>query len=817
MVSVSDPSFGGWGADAVALAPGTRLNQYVVESVLGRGGMGVVHAGHDARLDRPVAIKILSHGADAGAVARLRREAAVMAALSHPNVVEVFDFGECDAGPFVVMELLHGRTLRQWLADESRSAPEIVAAFVQAGRGLEAAHARGIVHGDFKPANVMRVESGEPGRVKVLDFGLAVPLSGGPPTVPEAVRGTSRMRGGAGTPRYAAPEQLRGASSSFASDQFSFCVALFESLCGHVPYPGATASERRTSMISGRIAPLAAAVSPALEVALRRGLALDPKRRHRSMAALLSAIADRPHPGRWVAGAAVLALGAFAVWPADEAPCADGTARMEEAWTQARGRFTGRPEVVTKAASVDAYARSWLGARAQLCALRAQEPTRFERGAACLERLATALERVAGQLEQVAREGQPMPSNLLGDLRDPIECVSLETTGANDPVLRDELSALQVRATAADQDGIVDAQEQGDLVREVGTLLRRARQLGDGGAQAALLRLQGTLEYRRGDYTDAERTLEAAYFVAELADDTSMQLLVCEALILLLVVVNEEPHRVATWVTRAQALAEVIGTDNVRGRAAWLDATGARAEGRLEDAMMSLTKAIDWLHSDSETRLIAYTQLGELAMQTGDASRARSALRAALQLAEREWGEAHPLLAQPLNALASVEMAEGNTAAGMALITRAIEVVPESDALFRAYLRANLGNGMRALGQLDAALEVLVSVRAVFEAQLGANNLQTVRASIDWIDTLAALDRTQEARAETELLLGMPGLQDEERASLLWTRALLSDDPRPDLESILELPGVPPSMKAAVGESLAELAHDAPGSAVDER
>lgn len=805
MLPPSTPSFGGWGADSVALAPGTKLKHYVVESVLGRGGMGVVHAGHDTRLNRPVAIKILAQSTAPGAVARLRREAAVMAQLSHANVVEVFDFGECDSGPFVVMELLHGRTLRHWLDEEQRSADEIVSAYVQAGRGLAAAHARGIVHRDFKPANVMRTGDGDQARVKVLDFGLATPLAGGN-TPSEGASGSPRTLDGGGTPRYAAPEQFSGAPATILSDQFSFCVALFESLCGRVPYPGSTMSERRTAMLSGRMEALAAKVSPEIEAALRRGLELDPRRRHRSMGALLSALAVRPRARRFVGGAVLLSLSAFAVWPSPEAPCADGSARMRQAWTPGREELTGRPELVTKAAAIDAYAESWLGARARLCALRREEPTRFERGAACLERLATVLERVSGQLDQVATQVEPMPSNLLGELRDPTECVALRTKGANDPVLRDELSELQARAAAADQDGFIDPQELQDVTDEVGTLLRRARQLGDGSAQAALLRLQGTLEYLRGDYAASERTLEAAYFVADLADDASMQLHVCEGLILLLALLGEEPDRVGSWVTRARTAAEQIGTDNVLGRAAWLEAIGARVEGRLEDAMASSTRAIEWLHSDSETRLLVYTQLGEVAMQTGDGGRARIALAAALELAERELGDTHPSLAAPLNALASVEMAEGNVEDGLALISRAIEVLPESKGLLRAYLQANLANGIRELGQLDAALEGLASARAVFEAELGLNNPQTIRVARDWIETLAALGHEDEAGDEAERLLGTPGLANDEVAGILQTRAFLAEDPRPYLNRILELEDVHPLTKSEARAQLSEFA-----------
>lgn len=804
MVPPSAPSFGGWGADAAVLAPGTALNLYVIEAPLGRGGMGVVYAGHDARLDRPVAIKVLSHRASPRAVVRLRQEAAALAQFSHPNVVEVFDFGECEAGPFLVMERLHGRTLGEWLAEGPRSAGETVRAYVQAGQGLAEAHANGIVHRDFKPANVMWSEEGEQGRVKVLDFGLSAQLARGT-TDPEGTRGSWRLREGEGTPRYAAPEQLGGSAATVASDQFSFCVALFESLCGHVPYAGSTPSERRTAMLSGRIEPLTADVSPEVEAALARGLQLDPRRRHRSMLALLSELEPRPRARALWVGVAVASLGVLAGWPRPEAACADGTARMDQAWWGHRDRFVGRPEVVTKAARVDEFVEYWLEARSQLCALRDQERSRFEQASACLERQASAVERVSSRLQHVTSASEPMPSNLLGDLRDPSECVALRATGASDPVLRDELGALQARAELAEIDGFIDPAEFEDVSARMGTLLGRARQLGDAGSQAAILRLQATFEYLRGDYAAAERTFEAAYFVADLADDASMKLHVCEGLILLLVLLDEDPHRVDYWAAQARRAAGSIATDNVRGRAAWLEAIGARANGRLEDAMTLATAAVEWLHSDDETRLLAYNQLGEVAMLSGDGTRARAALDAAVDLAERELGDSHPYLAQPINALASVEMAEGNVEAGMKLIARAIEVTPESKAVPRAFLRANLGNGMRELGRFDAALEELTSARTVFEAEFGPNNPRTIRLAIDGVDTLIELGRVEEAREEIAMLLLTPGLRDNELASILWTQASLAEDPRPDLDRILELEGVDPSMTAATRTWLAEV------------
>jgi predicted Ser/Thr protein kinase len=191
-----------------------RLGRYLVLRVLGEGGMGVVFSAYDEELDRRVAIKVLSTRAAGGTSgrARIRREAQAMARLSHPSVITVHDVGEVDGDVFVAMELVDGETLGAWLARERPKWRRVLEVFAEAGRGLAAAHAAGLVHRDFKPDNVML---GRDGRVRVMDFGLArgsaaedEPSPGGDAEVARGVD-LRLTRSGAvmGTPLYMAPEQ----------------------------------------------------------------------------------------------------------------------------------------------------------------------------------------------------------------------------------------------------------------------------------------------------------------------------------------------------------------------------------------------------------------------------------------------------------------------------------------------------------------------------------------------------------------------------------------------------------------------------------
>src|SRR5919109_1726440 len=201
------------------IAPRTRLGPYEVIAPLAAGGMGEIYRARDARLDRDVAVKVLPAllWANAPALARFEREAKAVAALSHPNILSIFDFGVADGVAYAVTELLEGETLREHLADGPIPPRKAIDYAVQIASGLAAAHDKGIVHRDLKPENLFLTKDG---RIKILDFGLAKLVSQTRASDP----GTPTLTGGTepglvlGTVGYMAPEQVRGEEADGRAD-----------------------------------------------------------------------------------------------------------------------------------------------------------------------------------------------------------------------------------------------------------------------------------------------------------------------------------------------------------------------------------------------------------------------------------------------------------------------------------------------------------------------------------------------------------------------------------------------------------------------
>jgi serine/threonine protein kinase len=266
--------------------------RYEVGEVIGRGGMGEVHAAIDVRLDREVAVKILR--ADFAEIDEVRQrfegEARAAAALGQANVVAVFDAGEQDGMPYIVMERLSGRTLADELAAGPLSSSQVRDLAVSLLAALETAHNAGIVHRDVKPGNILR---GADGTWKVADFGIAKSAeAAGDLTVTGAL---------IGTPAYVSPERIEGESATPASDLYATGVVLYEALTGRKPFVADTSIALAEQIRAGRapaLRDLAPEVDPLLERVIERAMARDPRQRFANAAEMRRALEDAPPRAR---------------------------------------------------------------------------------------------------------------------------------------------------------------------------------------------------------------------------------------------------------------------------------------------------------------------------------------------------------------------------------------------------------------------------------------------------------------------------------------------------------------------------------------
>jgi len=321
-------------APRVSLGNGAKLGRYQIVRSIGRGGMGAVYLAHDPQLDRDVAIKLLHAGTSSDS---LIHEAKALAKLDDRHVVQVFDAGEHGGEVFIAMQLVDGEDLASALASRKPSVQQIISWFVDAARGLAAAHAAALVHRDFKPSNVLIDGRG---RVAVTDFGLAV----------STAESDGARSGFAGTPIYMAPEQHALQPATEASDQFSFCVALWEALFGQHPYlprdASTSAAEIGMHITTGELIPPPRdrGVPRTVVDVLTRGLARDPKARWPAMTDLIAQLAPIQRRRTWplvAIGIAAAAAGGVGVWlvaSRHQGPSCDEQAsqRLAVAWNPAR-------------------------------------------------------------------------------------------------------------------------------------------------------------------------------------------------------------------------------------------------------------------------------------------------------------------------------------------------------------------------------------------------------------------------------------------------------------------------------------------------
>jgi tetratricopeptide (TPR) repeat protein len=503
------------------------LDRYTVLDRLGAGGMGEVYAAYDAKLDRKVALKLLLHGG-AGFEARFVREAQAMARLSHPGVVAVFDTGRIGERMFLAMEFVPGTTLRGWQKEKKRPWGEILRMYVDAGRGLAAAHGAGLVHRDFKPDNVLVADDGA---VKVTDFGIArargdasgaadvVPPTGAPPTLPATTLPTTTATGPSldipmteegvllGTPGYMAPEQYGSDAVDERTDQFAFCVALFDALYGYKPFAGESAQELGTSTLRGalREPPRGTAVPARVHRALVRGLSAESTHRYPSMHVLLADLvrdpAQRLRRILAAAGAlgivAVSAVAAARVTAAHQSQlCAGAEAEASDVWNPTVQQRIEHALVASGAPyaadtwqrtrrQIDDYLAQWTDAYTQTC-----EATRIRRTQsepvmtvrmACLEQrreevraLAQVLSTADRQVTSKALEAA-MALTSIDRCKDVVSLTGVEPE-PGDPAARAEIAAIRTELAAVKAS--YEAGMNSAAAARAGPLVARARAVG---------------------------------------------------------------------------------------------------------------------------------------------------------------------------------------------------------------------------------------------------------------------------------------------------------------------------------------------------
>jgi tetratricopeptide (TPR) repeat protein/predicted Ser/Thr protein kinase len=697
------------------------LGRYQVISEAGHGALGVVMRAYDPRLRREVALKRVRtrHGEDrdAEAEARLLREARALASLAHPNVAAVYDVEEMDGAVLMAMEFVEGETLEAWIAARLRTWREVLRVMTPAVRGLAAAHDVGLVHRDFKPGNVI---VGADGRVRVVDFGLARAADspadsssprhlGAPPSADDVGPDASTLTAMGtivGTPAYMAPEQHRGGSADARSDQYAFCVTLWEALWGKRPFAGDLDELGRAKHAGVTSTPPGRRTPAWLRRVVLRGLSPEPDKRFASMHELLVQVVragTRAWIARAAAVAAVLLLGVVAVqgWSSAQRArivesCEAEGAAITQVWNdEARAAVRGALGAmgIGGASNVadrtlpwlDAYADEWSRARAQACIAtsveRIQSAETLDRSRWCLDERRMELAALVDELshtetvvmQRAVQAAAGLPR--IGPCREGDALARLpppppEPRSERLERVRRELATVRARAWSG---RYAEALEMAQAV------ISRAEQIDWPPLHASAQLHLGMTFLQRGRYEDAENILTEAYFGAVAVDATEVSF---EAARLLTVVVGE-------WRGRR-------GEGFHWGRLAEVEERRLSDEDGLRTAL----------------RLNAVAILHDTA---GDFREARRLHEQALAIREREFGTDHPALAASLINLAIVVADGGEREKAEALNLRAITL-----------LESTLGSDHPQLGSALVNLALLRSeggaperARPMYERALG--------------------------------------------------------------------------------------------------
>ena len=749
-----------------------RVGRMITLYKLGEGGMGIVYAAYDPELDRKVALKMI-HPTRSGrpdGQARLLREAQALARLAHPNVVGIHDVGTHGRRVWLAIEFVQGKTMDVWLAERPRGWREVLAVFEQVARGIAAAHRAGLLHRDLKPANIML---GDDGRVRVMDFGLVRSDSAeqaGTLDRPDVLDIDLTLTGAVlGTPAYMAPEQLLGLPADARTDQFSFCVALWEALYGARPFPEVTWGTRRSAALSGkRNRPTKAAHVPGwVGRIVERGLSPRPEQRFSDMTELLAALRADPTRRRWIVGAGLgLALG-VGVWfgaghlqqRAALRACDAAGAAIDDVWNQAaRGRLqagltnTGVSYAAMTAEKItpwlDDYTEQWRRARVEVCQAATVEHTLDAETAAqangCLDERRRHVELFIGVganpgddakarkfVEDVVSEAAKLP--LLSVCTDPAHLRALAALPADpdERAERQRLENLLIEATVFTIGGDSEeafaradvvqngAEEHGWLPLVAGARLIRARQLA-----------------RANQLQAAERELEQAFYASGAASDDETAAEAARRLGTLLGRQDRRGEEALHWNRLAQMSLDRAGVGASDVRRSQILAAAARfhsSKGEHPAALELQEQALDIsergygpTHPDTAAIL---QNLAVTHSKLGDHARAQALNERAVEIFGSTLGTDHPKTTDAMSTLAISYADRGVYPAAVELFERVLATRERTGADDKnlTMALANLGDAYRLAGDIEAAERMLARACALSARSQGSEHSETLR------------------------------------------------------------------------------------------
>jgi tetratricopeptide (TPR) repeat protein/predicted Ser/Thr protein kinase len=790
--SLPDEGPSGWpSAQTLADEPlrrGAMIGRYLVLSRIGEGGMGVVYACYDDILDRKVAVKLLRGEITRdSAAALMQREAQALAKLNHPNVVAVHDVGALGERVYLAMEFVDGQTLGSWLKASRRGWREVLRVILAAGDGLAAAHAKGLIHRDIKPDNIM---VGADGRVRVMDFGLVhaesqsrIEFSQRPPSASSSTPELTPDGALLGTPSYMSPEQWRGDPVDARSDQFSLCVALWEAIYGARPFAGQSWPALRAAVLAGALTePVEPRRAPKwLRRVIERGLAVAPDTRFPSIEALLAALADGQLRRRrryiFTGGAlAVCVVSGAVAWQqidhsARIAACsAEGAIVRDQIWSDDIQSGMKRVFIASRLSfaettfdslvpHIDAWIDAWSRARGDSCVdteVRKIRPADLHALAiACLDEQREAVQALLESFAEGDRYAVRSALRSVTKLPKVEDCqveskLRQRALLPGDPKarvrvleLRRELSAIErLRFAGRYAEGLARAEPA----------LALADLLGHVPLQAELRVQQGLLAIEAGRYAEAEQALTRAFFVAgssgldELATNAAMEIAF---------VLGYRQGRTAealAWAHTADMLVHRLGQQSGLLGASVASNTGLvrRARGELLLAQSSLERALkireERYQRGAHPNIAGVLgNLAEIHAARGDLERATELHRRALEIREATLGPDHPRVGFSMHGLAQVARARGELSSAGTFARRALMIWEQT----LGATHPDVGAALLVLGEItleqgDAAEAVVHLERAATiwdEGHSRPEELATLRFTLARALAAAAADQ----------------------------------------------------------------------------